>query len=377
MRERGFEVAIIGGGIVGCAVADELSRRGCRPLLVLDRGLPGHGASRAALGGLPPSLEPAPNDQVARLYRRSLDLFPAWTAALKAETGVDPEFLVSGSLLIAPRPDDLPGLDGRYEWLIKMGWAAQRLTQDDLRRVEPAFAGCLGGLLMPEDARINNARLLDALVHKLVEAGVTFRTGYAASLWTQSGTVCGVHFGSDRIAARFIVNAAGAGAGEIGGPPLPIFGVRGQALAVQTSRLPSERMVASPHCYFVPRKDGSLVLGSTVEPRITESVVTVDGVHRLLDAGRALWPELDRSSFLRAGAGIRPASADHLPVIGRWPALPNLFVAAGFFKMGITLAPLAARTVADLLLGKANEPILDILSPARFVRGERSSPRER
>ena len=103
----------------------------------------------------------------------------------------------------------------------------------------------------------------------------------------------------------------------------------------------------------------------------------MDGVHRLLDAGRTLWPELDRCSFLRAWAGIRPASADHVPVIGRWPALPNLLVAAGFFKMGITLAPLAARTVADLLSGKANAPILDILSPARFVRGERSSSRER
>src|SRR5207247_3286310 len=102
-------------------------------------------------------------------------LFPAWTASLKTETGVDPEFFVSGSLLVAPSRDDLPGLDGRYEWLIKMGWAAQRLTQDDLGRLEPAFARCLGGLLMPEDARINNARLLDALVHSLVAACVTFR----------------------------------------------------------------------------------------------------------------------------------------------------------------------------------------------------------
>jgi glycine/D-amino acid oxidase-like deaminating enzyme len=93
----------------------------------------------------------------------------------------------------------------------------------------------------------------------------------------------------------------------------------------------------------------------------------VDGMHQLLDAGRALWPELDRCSFLRAWAGIRPKSGDYLPVLGRWPALPNLLVAAGFFKMGITLAPLAARTVADLVSGKANEPALDILSPARFA----------
>jgi len=153
--------------------------------------------------------------------------------------------------------------------------------------------------------------------------------------------------------------------------------VRGQALAVQTARLPSERMVASPHCYFVPRKDGSLLLGSTVEPGIAESVVTVDGMHQLLDAGRALWPELDRCSFLRAWAGIRPASSDYVPVIGRWPALPNLLVAAGFFKMGITLAPLAAKTVADLLSGKPDQAVLDILSPARFVPGEPSSARGR
>jgi glycine oxidase len=84
-----------------------------------------------------------------------------------------------------------------------------------------------------------------------------------------------------------------------------------------------------------------------------------------------LWPEMDRCSFLRAWAGIRPKSADYLPVLGRWPALPNLLVAAGFFKMGITLSPLAAQTIADLLSGKANDPILDTLSPARFAAAGR------
>jgi glycine oxidase len=125
--------------------------------------------------------------------------------------------------------------------------------------------------------------------------------------------------------------------------------------------------VASPDCYFVPRLDGSLVLGSTVEPEVSETVVTASGIRGLLDAGRALWPELDRCSFLRAWAGIRPESRDHLPVLGRWPALPNLLVAAGFFKMGITFAPLAAQVVADLLAGKAGDPVFDALSPARFV----------
>jgi glycine oxidase len=362
-----FEVVIIGAGIIGCAIARELRRRGWTSILLLDRGRPGHAASRAALGGLPPCMEPAPSDDVALLYRRSLQLYPAWVDGLKAETDIDPGFVVSGSLLVALSPDHFPILDGRHEWLKRKGWHAERLTQQQLTRLEPAFTGGLGALLMPEDARVNNVRLVDALVQSVRQSGVSVWTDHDAVLWFVQGELRGVEFGSARISARLVINAAGAWAGDLGGPKIPIFAVKGQALAVQARPLPSERMVASPDCYFVPRNDGTLILGSTVEPYVTSDTATAGGVVALLNAGRALWPPLDDCEFLGAWAGLRPQSSDHLPLLGPWPTLPNLIVAAGFFKMGITLAPLVAQLLADSLSGQGHDSALDSLSPSRFA----------
>lgn len=367
MSEDTFEVAIIGAGIIGCAIARELRRRGWTSILLLDRGQPGHGASRAALGGLPPCMEPAPRDDVALLYRRSLQLYPAWVGVLKAETNIDPGFVVSGSLLVALSPDHFPILNDRHEWLKRVGWPAERLTQQQLARLEPAFSAGLGALLMPEDARVNNVRLIDALVRSVRQSGVTVLTDHEAVLWFVNEELRGVEVGSARISARLVINAAGAWAGHVGGPKIPIFAVKGQALAVQAPALPSDRMVASPDCYLVPRNDGTIILGSTVEPHVTNETVTAGGLAALLHKGRALWPRLDDCQFLGAWAGLRPESSDHLPVLGPWPTLPNLIVAAGFFKMGITLAPLVAQLLADDLSGQGHDAALDTLSPSRFT----------
>jgi glycine oxidase len=367
MGQDPFEVVIIGAGIIGCAIAHELRGRGWTSILLLDRGQPGHGASRAALGGLPPCMEPAPSDALALLYRRSLQLYPAWVDVLKAETKIDPGFVISGSLLVALRPDNFATLNDRHEWLKRKGWPAERLTQQQLARLEPAFRAGLGALLMPDDARVNTLRLVDALVRSVQQSGVLIWTGHDAALWFVDGELRGVKFGSALISARFVINAAGAWAGDIGGPKIPIFAVKGQALALHAPALPSERMVASPDCYLVPRNDGTLILGSTVEPHVTDNLVTAGGVVALLNAGRTLWPQLDDCHFLGAWAGLRPESSDHLPMLGPWPTLPNLIVAAGFFKMGITLAPLVAQLVAGYLSGRGHDSALDTLSPSRFM----------
>jgi glycine oxidase len=367
VSEDTFEVVIIGAGIIGCAIAHELRRRGWTSILLLDRGRPGHAASRAALGGLPPCMEPAPSDEVALLYRRSLQLYPAWVDVLRAETNIDPGFVISGSLLVALSPDHFPILNDRHEWLKRKGWPAERLTQQQLTRLEPALKAGLGALLMPEDARVNNVRLVDALVQSVQQSGVSVWSEHAAALWFVEGELRGVECGSARISARLVINAAGAWAGHVGGPKIPIFAVKGQALALQARPLLSERMVASPDCYLVPRNDGTVILGSTVEPHVTNNIVTAGGVVALLNAGRALWPQLDDCQFLGAWAGLRPESSDHLPVLGPWPTVPNLIVAGGFFKMGITLAPLVAQLLADYLSGQGHDPALDTLSPSRFA----------
>ncbi|GAB4006760.1 FAD-dependent oxidoreductase [Nocardioides ultimimeridianus] len=334
-----MRVRILGAGIIGLSVADELLRRG-HTVEVVDPA-PGTGASYAAAGMLSPSGELWHGEEALfALGLRSLALWPGFGARL----GVP--LLATGTLLAAADAGDLQEVDRQLELLSAQGVRAEPLGSRDLRSREPRLGPVAGGAWLPDDHSVDPRRIVAGLLDRVpVVPAATGR--------------CDVE-----------VVATGARL------PAPytglVRGVRGEILRLRCDDPPPQvvrGLAHGEHVYVVPRAaDREVVVGATSEEHDAEPVPTVEGVRRLLDAACRLLPGLDRAEFREATARDRPATPDNLPLIG--PAEDGVVLAAGHYRNGVLLAPLTAQLVADHLESGAVEPGVD---PRRFTR-ERTAP---
>jgi glycine oxidase len=355
------DVLVIGGGIIGCSLAREVARAG-RRVVVLERGRAGAASSSAAAGLLSPALATAPAGPLLDLCFESADLYESWVDELRQEGAGDVGFRRAGLLEVWTDPAAAERHHADSADRGRPGRRVEVLSAGDLRRREPALAGELvGAAFYPEDAQVDPALLTRAVARVAELAGVGVREDTPVRRLVRDGDrVSAVDTEDVRYAPGVVVVTAGAWSGGLLEPlglAVPTRPVKGQMLLADCRVSPVRTPLHAGEALFVPRPDGDLLLGVTVEEAGFDDRVTLDGLGSILERTSALVPAVGRLGLRRAWAGLRPATPDACPVMGPLP-LRNLWVSTGHFRKGILLAPLCARLLADsIAAGDLVEPL--------------------
>jgi glycine oxidase len=366
-------VAIIGGGVIGLAVARALALRGVRDVLLIERTSLGAESSSAAAGMLAPQAEANRPHEFFYLTCQSRDMYPTFAAALLEETGIDIQLDTTGTLYLAFTEHDEDELEQRYVWQEKAGLPIEKLGGDAARKLEPSICEDVrAALRFPLDTQVENRRLISALAVANERLGVRMETRTdVMSLRVERGRVAGMETSRGFVATDRVVIAAGAwssllGAAEIALPNLRIKPVRGQMLCFEANPQICGHVIYSPRGYIVPRRDGRLLAGSTTEHAGFEKRVTAAGVHQILSAALEISTQIASLPMTDSWAGLRPRAADPLPVLGPCAEIEGLFYATGHYRNGILLAPVTGELVARAIVDGVFPPSLSIFSTERF-----------
>jgi glycine oxidase len=370
------DITVVGAGVIGCSVAYELGRRGAavRVLECRDVGL---GATQASAGVLAPFIEAHHPGPLRALGVRSLELYDAFVADVVGDSGIDVPYERTGTLEVAIDDASLSRLKQTRQDLASAGVECRLLNQAEALEAEPHLGEAVrGALLLPSQGFVAAGPLTAALSRAGARHGVSFLTSHTATQLSARDGGVEIETLQGPVTTDTVVVAAGSWAGRVmvtGEAPLPIQPVRGQLLRLLWPGAHLARVIWSPHCYVVPWRDGSVLVGATVEDVGFDEGATVAGVTMLLKAVGALLPATRDAGFDTVRVGLRPGTPDDLPVIGRTRAAPNLVYATGHYRNGILLAPLTARLVADLVLDGKEDPLLEAVDPGRFhvARGSR------
>jgi glycine oxidase len=364
------DVAVIGGGVMGCAVALRLAQRGLA-VTVIERGIPGAEASSAAAGILGPQMEADGPGPQLELGLRSRALYPALAAELREATGIDIGYVKSGVLAVSLDEAGDAELAARRTWQTARGLRVETLSAPLLRTHEPNLAAEIGAALrFPDDAQVNARELARAFSQAAAAAGARFLQGrYVRRVVIERGAATGVELDGETLSAGSVVVAAGSWSGLVEGAGVPATVVRparGQLVSIET-RPPLFRHVVAVHGrgYLVPRRDGTVLAGSTVEMAGFRKEVTVGGLAQILTLARTLVPALADAPVTGTWSNFRPYTEDHLPVLGT-TAVRGLVLATGHFRNGILLAPATAQAIAELVATGESSVDLAPFSVARF-----------
>jgi len=356
-EHRSYDAIVVGAGAIGLSCAWRAARRGAR-VAVLDRANPPAGATRVAAGMLAPVGELAFGEpELLEISLAAAAAYPGFVAELEAATGLSTGYTSHGALHIALDRDEAAELRRVHDLQRSLGLGAEWLPPRRCRELEPGLTPSFnGGVHAPAEATVDPRAMSAALLAALTGVGVEVRaeTGVAAAL-VDDGRIAGVRTASgEELRAAATVLATGAWAGESEWlPPAarpPVRPVKGQIVELRAldGVAPCQRIIASERVYLVPREDGRLIVGATVEERGFDTAVTAGGVHELLRESYRLLPDVAEMELVEAMAGLRPGTPDNLPLIGPG-ALDGLILATGHHRNGILLAPLTGEAIAELL----------------------------
>jgi glycine oxidase len=380
VEQHPSDVVIVGGGIIGLAVAWRASQAGLSATL-LERDVVGRGTSHVAAGMLAPVAEVefgASGGRLLELGLRSVSMWPAFATELEAATGSSVGLLRTGTLLAARDEDDARELERQLEFRDSLGLAVRRLRPSQARELEPALAPTVRlALEAPDDHSVDPRLVLTALRQACESAAVKLREHAPVARVELAGDgrrVTGVTLhGGEHLPAAQVVLAAGPWSERIEGLPagaaVPVRPVKGQILRLRDPAGAGllRRVLRFRGGYLVPRSGGRYVLGATVEERGFELAPTAGGVYELLRGARELVPGISELEIEELSVGLRPGTPDNAPAIGPG-ALPGLIWATGHYRNGILLAPLTAELVTGVLTGAGTGgQILDACAPDRFV----------
>jgi glycine oxidase len=400
-EKRSFDAIFVGGGAIGLSCAWRAAQRGAR-VAVLERAEPPAGATRVAAGMLAPVGELTFGEPaLLRMTLESARLYPQFVAELEAATGARTGYARQGALHVALDRDEAAQLQRVHDLQRSLSLEAEWLPPRRCRELEPGLTPSFnGGVHAPGEASVDPRALTAALLAALGQpAAEAAANGTAASVSEAGAQVpaprsskptvevragCEVAAGlfegerltgvrtaaGEEFHADTVVLAAGAWSGRAEWLPEharpPVRPVKGQILELRSrdDSPPCERIVASERVYLVPRADGRLIVGATVEEQGFDSAVTAGGVHELLREACRLLPDVAEMELVDASAGLRPGTPDNLPLIGPG-AIDGLVLATGHYRNGILLAPLTADAVASVLAGDPLPETMAAANPAR------------
>jgi len=350
-----WDVIIIGGGIIGLSLAIALRKRGAT-VLVVERGEPGREASHAA-GGMLVDCPLETRTALQPLATASARMYPEFAHELEVESGMKVDLRDQGTILFLSLED--AGRDAEF--------VANHPLPSPLKELEPALANTNCPALYLKERCVDPRALAAAAWKTAKHRDVDFSSGDEVTAVTiVDGRATGVTTTKTSFRAAKVVNCAGAWSGQIGPHAFPTRPVKGQMLYLaMPSRTLLKHVIRSPEAYLIPRSDGRLLVGTTVEEAGFDKRIDVAAIQRLHRAALALVPELRNARFLEDWAGLRPGTPDALPILGETPT-PGYYVATGHFRDGILLAPITAEVMSAVVENRTPEYDLTAFSPARF-----------
>ncbi|GGA47625.1 glycine oxidase ThiO [Paenibacillus physcomitrellae] len=370
MKQR---IIVMGGGVIGLASAFELASRGYE-VAVLETGRCGGQASGAAAGMLAPYSENLESpDEFFRLCLESLQLYPAWQARVKEVSGCPFEYTESGSLYIVYHEADMLALESRRLWQREYGSSAAILEGDALFAREPQLSRQVrAALWTPEESHVYAPDYVKALEEGCRRLGVVIVEELAELEWVEQDGAVQVKARDGRVfLGDQLLVCTGAWAGKMSeqlGIVVPIRPIRGQICAYHTDGFaePLHHMVFSSQGYLVQKESGPLVCGASEDMAGFDSSVTERGINRLMEWNKKMMPALAGETPFHRWAGLRPATQDGAPLIGRLADHPNVVLAAGHYRNGILLSPVTAKLAADIMDGGELPGWTGAFRPDRF-----------
>lgn len=346
-----WDVIIAGGGIIGLSLSIALRKRGVK-VLVVERGEPGREASHAAAGMLCDCTIETPT-ALQSLARASARMYPEFVHELQEESGMNVDLRGQGTLVF---------LSSKHG-----GLEAEEISAARLAQLEPALSDPGHPVFYLKERSVDPRALTVAALKAAKHREVDISSGTAVTgLLISEGRVAGVRSDKTSYHAPVVVNCAGAWAGQISPHHFPTRPVKGQMLAVAAGRL-LRHVIRAPEVYLVPRSDGRMLIGATVEEAGYDKRTDADTIQRMHRAAVALVPALEQARVLEAWAGLRPGTPDDLPILGA-ASTPGYFAATGHFRDGILLAPVTAHVLAQAVTGVRPELDISAFSPGRFER---------
>jgi glycine oxidase len=368
-----MRVAIIGAGVIGLAIGWRLAQAGCKVEL-FDAGLAGSGASHAAAGMLAACAEAEPGEEgLLALNRASQTLWPAFAADLEAASGMDVGLREEGTLVVALTADDAAKLRHQHAFQKSLGLPVEWLTAAEARRKEPHLATKLAGALWcPQDHQADNRQTAAALKVAALKAGaVLHEHAKVERVETHDGKARGVVVAGVLHAADTVILAAGAwsrGVTIAPAAPLPVRPIKGQMLALRMD--PAAPLLThvlwGPGTYMVPRKDGRLIIGATVEEKGFDTDITAGGQLALLTHAWRCVPTIEELTIIEQWVGFRPGSRDDAPILGA-SEVAGLIHATGHHRNGILLLPVTTSTICALVLNGQTDPLIAPFGAERFA----------
>jgi len=364
------DVVVVGGGIIGLSIAWSLAKEGVS-VTVIEMGQVGGQATGAAAGMLAPLAEARENGPLVTLGLESLRRYSMLVNELQEETAIDAELVGPGMLRVAMNDEEAYQIGQDWEWQESLGLPVDCLSAKEARLLEPSLAPEVRlAVRSPEERNVEPKRLVRALALACTRRGVRIVEGEPIVDFEREGaTITAAMSPGQHFSCGTIVIAGGAWSENLGRRldiTLPVYPVRGQILALSCLPPPIRHTIYSHVGYLVPKADGRVVVGATEDEAGFDTRPSADGLGRLLTMAPTLVPALRGAAFDTAWAGLRPASADGMPILGRLPGWENAFCACGHFRNGILLAPITGEALAQEILDGTPHPLTVAFRPDRF-----------
>lgn len=367
-----YDAVIAGGGVIGACIALELAEAGMKVGLY-DAQEPGREASWASAGIISPAPESQETAPFVPMRVASASLYPEFIQKVEELTGKNVDYRQDGGLeaVFAGGEEEM---NRRVALQHSVGLKAEAVSAEDARRMEPALAEEMTAAIhRPDEASVDNRALTEAVLKAAHRKGVRISSGNGAKgLWKEGKRCKGLMLEKGQAEAKWTIIAAGSFSARIEGaaPYAPVFPAKGQMIALRCESVNIKRVLWLGHTYLVPRNDGRIIAGSTIERGGFDHDVTAGGMKTILNEAMKLAPELEKARIEETWAGLRPDSPDHQPIIGPTD-VEGLFIATGHFRSGILLAPITARLIREWVSTQKVSVDWGNVSPMRFVKAKR------